>query len=152
VAFRFLIFGSREWKDRSAIRTVVRGLASYGDAAYDGWALIHGGQRGADALADMEAKAYKRTTTGTNGEVLPFPAIWPPKGSPKAAVVKAGHNRNRRMLEEGKPMVAFCFKDGFGTAHGPDGEMYGGSEDMALRCDIAGVPVYVVSRFKRPGR
>lgn len=82
--------------------------------------LIHGGARGADALADAWARRQ-------GFPVTVFPADWKAEGR------AAGPRRNQRMLDEGKPQAVIAFAGGRGTA------------DMIQRAKAAGIPVHEVS-------
>lgn len=96
-------------------------LLACGGRRYDDWAtlcatldrlhaqrpvtrLIHGGAMGADRLAGRWAALHRVPTTV-------FFAKWNEQGR------SAGHIRNARMLNEGKPDVVICFPGGTGTAH-----------------------------------
>lgn len=77
--------------------------------------LIHGGARGADALAAAWAKAQ-------GIEAVIFPADWESHGR------AAGPIRNRRMIAEGKPDGVVAFPGGRGTA-----DMIGAAEEAGLK-------------------
>lgn len=132
---RVLIFGSRHWHDSTVMECYLAGLDNW-TPTNEKVVVIHGDQRGADKLAGAIAEQC-------GFDVLPFPADWPVKGSPKWAFAAAGHDRNQRMLDEGKPEIAVGFKDFFDWSLSQ-----GGSEDMAKRCRKAGVPTYIVSRLQ----
>jgi hypothetical protein len=68
--------------------------------------IIHGGARGADALADAAAKELGLPVTS-------YPAEWEREGR------AAGPLRNARMLAEGKPGLVLAFPRGAspGTRH-----------------------------------
>lgn len=78
--------------------------------------VIEGEQRGADLLARTWAEENQVP-------VLPFPAEWNRLGS------FAGHARNSRMLNEGKPDLVIAFPGGKGTMN------------MVNQAKAAGVPV-----------
>lgn len=78
--------------------------------------VIHGGAKGADALAADWAKKK-----GINGE--PYYADWRLYGK------MAGFRRNQKMIERGKPDVIVAFPGGSGT------------RDMVRRGEIFGIPV-----------
>ena len=71
--------------------------------------LVHGGARGADALAGLWATDRKITDEG--GVVRVYDADW--ETHKKAA----GPIRNKKMLTESQPHVIIAFKGGNGTAH-----------------------------------
>jgi len=72
-----------------------------------------------------------------------FPAKW--NDYPAAERWRAGHDRNRAMLEEGRPEMVVAFKDSL--AHDL---RRGGTENMVRIARDAGVRVMVVGRG--PGR
>lgn len=80
--------------------------------------LIHGAASGADSLAGAWAASQRDI------EIIEFPANWKTHGR------AAGHIRNARMLEEGKPDGIIAFPGGPGTA------------DMTRRARRAGLPVW----------
>lgn len=85
--------------------------------------LIHGGARGADALAGAWA--------AMNGIASKcYPADWAQYGRP------AGPLRNQRMIDEGRPDLVVAFPGGQGTA------------DMVRRARAAGVEVIEVGATK----
>lgn len=112
---RVIVCGSREWTDYEMIDRVLSGYAHQNPVT-----VVHGGARGADALAGLWAR--------NNGvpEVV-FPADW--KGSGKAA----GPLRNKQMLASGADRV-LAFKDGFDITM-----RRGGTEHMVSIAIAAGV-------------
>ena len=92
----------------------------------NGDVLIEGGAKGADRLARKAVEAL-----GYAVEVLEFLADWDQYGK------AAGHIRNERMLDEGKPdvVVAFLSK--------PLAESKG-TANMVRLAKGAGVPTYLV--------
>lgn len=78
--------------------------------------IIHGGARGADALAGEWAECF-----GVPFRV--FPANWDRDGK------AAGPIRNQRMIDEGKPDLVIVFPGGRGTA------------DMVMRARKAGITI-----------
>ena len=108
---RVLVFGGRDFHDEAAMVTALL------DELQEGDVVIHGGARGADALAgDVAGRLMGH-------EVVVFPAQWAKYGK------GAGPIRNQQMLDEGKPDRAVMLPGGRG------------SEDMRTRCEKAGVPV-----------
>lgn len=79
--------------------------------------IIHGGARGADALADVYAAKHFLP-------LLRFPADWGRHGR------SAGPIRNAQMLKDGRPDLVVAFKGGNGTA------------DMVKQATKAGVEVF----------
>lgn len=132
---RVLIFGSRTWTDSTVMECYLAGLEDWAPPD-EKIMIIHGDARGADRLAGAIADQCGYS-------VLAFPAEWPVRGSPRWAFAQAGHERNQRMLDEGKPEIAVGFKDYFDWSLSQ-----GGSEDMAKRCKAANVPTYIVSRLR----
>jgi hypothetical protein len=110
---RVLICGSRNYKDRNQIRTILNQLPS--DCI-----IIQGGASGADAIA-----AHVATCQGK--EVITFKADWKTHGK------AAGPIRNQQMLDEGKPDLVIAFHE--------DIESSRGTKDMVRRSREAGLPV-----------
>jgi hypothetical protein len=113
---RVLIYGSRDWWDSNAIRNLIFSLS-----ADD--VVIHGGARGADALADRWAKAC-----GQRVEV--FRAEWGKYGK------GAGPRRNQQMIDQGHPTQAYGFRLAGASP---------GTDDMTRRLVVAGIPHEIVS-------
>jgi hypothetical protein len=88
---------------------------------------VEGECRGADVLSRVEAEAI-------GVKVVRYPADWDAEGR------RAGVLRNVRMLEENHPDIVIAFSD--------DIENSKGTRHMCSIAKKAGVPVYVVSRFK----
>ena len=110
---RVLVCGGRDYADRDAVFAALDHLAHRRGVAV----VIHGAARGADTLAADWA-------TARNVPALPFPADW------KRAGKAAGHIRNQRMLDEGRPDGVVAFPGGTGTA------------DMIRRSKAAGLKVW----------
>ena len=91
----------------------------WGPDYLDAPTIIQGGAKGADFLAKVYAHEC-----GIPCEE--YPADW------KAYGKAAGHLRNQKMLDEGKPDLVVAFPGGNGTA------------DMVARARKAGVEVLVV--------
>jgi hypothetical protein len=130
----------------------VNGLwLSYGS---EGMVFIQGGARGADSIAkryaDRLAEAHANVTS------LTFPAKWyehdregltrvPCRCDPSLEMCRAaGPRRNRQMLDEGRPQAVYAFHDHLENSKG--------TRDMVTAADEAGVPVYVVSRWRQSVR
>ena len=86
--------------------------------------IIHGAARGADSLAGRYARENKVPCRE-------FPAIWRPQGPKGPVHMGAGHDRNQRMLDEGRPDIVLAFPGG------------GGTRDMVRRSRRQGFPVQV---------
>lgn len=113
---RVLICGGREFQSRSLLCRVL-------DEAHDAEpfaVLIQGGAQGADRLAAIWAVEHGIT-------VETFLADW-------SMGRGGGPARNQRMIDDGRPCIAFAFPGGRGTA------------DMVRRLKAANVPVYEVPR------
>lgn len=110
---RLLVCGGRDFDDFGLMRDVLTEFEG-GHAGIT--TLIHGGARGADALAEAWATMRRIPCAA-------FPADWSRHGK------AAGPIRNQQMLDEGKPDYAIAFPGGRGT------------DDMAERCIKAGVPL-----------
>lgn len=101
---RVLVCGGRDFTDAFKLAEVMREvcsmLADGRDAITE---IIHGGCRGADALAGQWA-ATRRIP------VRVFPADWKLHGKAAGAI------RNQQMLTEGKPHIVVVMPGGRGTA------------------------------------
>lgn len=113
---RVLVCGGRDYTDRARVKAVLDKLRA--ERGID--ALIHGGARGADALAAEWAAA-----AGVPAQV--FLADWSRNGR------AAGPIRNAKMLIEGRPALVVAFPGGRGTA------------DMTRRARAAGVEIVEVN-------
>lgn len=130
---RVLVCGSREWDDEAAVSVVLHGVAHRAvrrGARPSDVVLVHGAARGADTCAETVGREL-------GFEVVGFPADWEgwaARGNRNGA----GPDRNRRMLEEGRPTVVFAFTDAPLGARSGTWHMVGLSR-------AAGVPTYVLS-------
>jgi hypothetical protein len=97
---RVIVCGSREWTDRTLIHDTLAALTEHGRVV-----IVHGAARGADRIADEEARAL-------GFDVEPHPADWRRYGK------RAGSIRNALMLSLGCSRV-IAFWDGYsrGTEH-----------------------------------
>ena len=111
--FTLLVCGGRDYTDREAAFAAL----DRADQKRHIEAVVHGGQRGADALAAEWAIAHRRRE-------LRYDADWAGRGP------AAGPERNARMLEKGLPDGVCAFPGGRGTA------------DMIRRAEAAGLPVW----------
>jgi len=118
---RILVCGDREWGARPG------DLARMGDefAAFpEDTLIIEGGARGADQMA--------RNFAGAAGfNFVTYPADWIRRG------IRAGPERNQRMLDEGKPDLVLAFHHDLSASKG--------TADMVRRATAAGVEVRVVA-------
>jgi YspA, cpYpsA-related SLOG family len=97
------VTGGREFDNTKLVQTIFRGIARIA------WSvtLIHGAARGLDTIADEQAKDLVWWV-----EAYPVsPDEWKLYGK------RAGHIRNRKMLEESKPHILLSFPGGSGTAN-----------------------------------
>lgn len=127
---KVLIFGGRDFNDQSLMQYhldqfyMMHGFIT---------CVVHGDATGADKMGAMFARNWFGIPD------LPFPADWKNIDVP-GAVIKtnrfgqynavAGHQRNQKMIDEGKPDWGMGFPGGTGTA------------DMAARLDRAGIPIW----------
>lgn len=118
---RLLVCGSRDYRDRNRLNRTLDGVA--GEWKID--LVIEGEATGADTLARQWAASLHLP-------VAKYPADW-------TQGPKAGPERNKKMLAEGKPdlVVAFVTADKTLTRSR-------GTYDMVKRARIAGVRVIVV--------
>lgn len=114
---KVIVCGSREWTDRGSIEAVLSKLEA--DTI-----VLHGGCRGADALAGEVAE-------GLGFTVIEFPALWATEGK------SAGPRRNVRMLGQ-RPDRVIAFHE--------DLDKSKGTKHMVSIARQAGVPVEVHSR------
>lgn len=121
---RVLICGSRDWTDRRRIGRYLDELLATEGLEPQQLIVIHGGCKGADHHAGMEAK-------GRGCQVLEFPANWAIFG------LSAGPKRNQQMLTEGKPDRVVAFH--------PDLDSSKGTKDMINRAKFYGVPVEIIT-------
>ena len=110
-----LICGDRRWQNHEVVRAWLCKLQDWG---YD--TVVHGACRGADMIADEEARAL-------GFDVRPFPAKWKLYGK------AAGPVRNQQMLDEGQPEIVVYFHDDLATS--------AGTADMVKRAQQARVLV-----------
>lgn len=132
---RLLVCGSRDWTDRRIFGIVLRGFL---DREGDGLEIIEGCARGADAMAEEFAERFGLVCHH-------YPAKW--NDYPKAERWRAGHDRNRAMLERGKPDMVVAFKDTLS-----DDLRRGGTENMVRIAKESGIPTMVVGSGPSLGR
>lgn len=115
---RVLFFGSRYWNNYNKVLSIMKTLKDvYGDVL-----IIEGGCKGADILA-------KRAAIECNIPYEEYKANW--------NIGKiAGPLRNQRMVDEGKPDMAFCFHN--------DIENSKGSKDMYSRLTKHNIPCEII--------
>jgi len=109
--FRVLVCGGRHYPDRAAVFRRLDALAAEHTVLW----IIEGGASGADRWA--REWRHDRLHPGTT-----YKAAW-------ALGRGAGPQRNRRMLDHGRPDLVLAFPGGDGTAN------------MIAQADAAGVPI-----------
>lgn len=133
---RVLVCGSRDWDDKEAVWTALDGLAAnFSCHKMDErrFVVIAGGAKGADSWAEAWVP------TGTCACACP-PELETHKPDWDAFGKAAGPIRNQKMLDEGAPDVVLAFTDNLGASRG--------TKDMVVRAHKAGVPVYVIGRYR----
>lgn len=133
MAERVLVCGGRFFNDRDFIWNKLIEL----DAEHGPFkVVIHGCATGADQEGMGWAQACGRLHA-------PFKAAWRDISHPNAVIRQgagylydalAGHRRNQRMIDEGRPELVIAFPGGTGTA------------DMVKRAKAADIPVIEVSK------
>lgn len=115
---RVLVCGGRDYLDSDTVNRVLNEIAAADHENMLGHirCIIHGGQRGADSLAEQWAAVNWVPTER-------YPADWTMHGK------AAGPIRNRQMLKQGHPDLVVAFP----------GE--GGTADMVAAAKAAGIPV-----------
>lgn len=96
---KVLVCGGRDYASYAKVEKLLDRVK----AKYPNLTLIHGGARGADALADRWAFMHKVPK-------LVFLADWDKHGKAAGAI------RNAKMLQQGKPDFVVAFPGGAGTA------------------------------------
>jgi len=128
---RVLVCGGRDYNDAKWVYSVL-------DQAHEAnpiVAVISGMARGADSIGAAWAN-------DRHIPVDPYPAAWEDLSHPDALIrtradgkkydARAGHRRNQKMLDQGRPDVVIAFPGG------------GGTDDMVRRARRAGVLVIPV--------
>lgn len=116
---KVLVCGGRDFYDWRLLENALNSMLK---AEHPITHIIQGEASGADKLAKQWAK-YTGVPTAD------FPAIWRIKGEYNP---NAGPERNKRMLDEGKPDLVVAFPGGTGTAN------------MVKQAKEAGVEVIIV--------
>lgn len=104
--FKVLVCGGRDYDNRERLFEALDRSLEAATMAGKSFTLVHGGARGADALAGLWASMREDDVT-----VRVYEANW--KRHKKAA----GPIRNKLMLTKEKPHVIIACKGGNGTAH-----------------------------------
>ncbi len=121
-----LVCGGRDWSDRAAIYAPL--LSIQRRPSTSRFRLIHGGARGADAIAASIVADW-------DWDIIEFRADWECYGK------AAGPRRNQTMLKVGRPHLVLAFWDGKSR----------GTLDMISRATRAGVPVRIFPSTPTPG-
>lgn len=124
--FRVLVTGSREFDDYETMcielgHVLVQQMALHG-TSHPPIVVVHGGARGADALAERAAQAFGMKTE-------PHPADWRPNGTVDRG---AGFKRNAVMVSLGADLALAFYKQGAGNK---------GTDHCARLAEKAGIPV-----------
>ena len=124
---RVLVCGGRDFKDADLIYDELDRAHRINPISH----IISGAAKGADYIALMWADDHGVARVA-------FPADWEDLSHPDALIrtardgrkydARAGHRRNQKMLDEGKPTRVIAFEGNSGTA------------DMVRRAKKAGVP------------
>ena len=114
------IVGSRRWKSRAAVETLVNTLSP-------NTTVVSGGARGVDSWAAEYAR--KRGL-----KVIEFLPDLPSNGNPRWEYTKAYHARNRKIAEHSHVVYAFVAPD-----------RKGGTENTIKHAEDLGVPVNIIN-------
>ena len=114
------IVGSRRWKNRAAIESLVKTLPP-------NTTVVSGGARGVDSWAAEYAR--KRGL-----KVIEFLPDLPSNGNPRWEYTKAYHARNRQIAEHSHVVYAFVAPD-----------RKGGTENTIKHAEDLGVPVNIIN-------
>lgn len=125
--FRIIVCGGRNFKDKDHIFDVLDNLHEEIGVEL----IIEGGASGADQLARWwaEKRGVAFQTYEADWSDLNAPGAVPREGLRGWYNVRAGFDRNQRMLNEGKPDRVVTFEGGAGTA------------DMVNKAEAAGIEV-----------
>jgi hypothetical protein len=136
---RVIICGARDYKREVVIQTFLDGLyKEHGDKLY----VIEGGAKGADRIADEWCQKNWTSDHRNHWQCCAEWEVYKEDGT-KYTDKQAGHIRNKKMLDEGKPDIVFAFKDDFNWKLDK-----GGTENMVKIAAKAGVPTYVVQKVE----
>ena len=117
------IVGSRRWKSRSAVESLVNTLSA--DTT-----VVSGGAKGVDSWAAEYAR--KRGL-----KVIEFLPDYPSFGSPRWEYTQAYYVRNRQIAEHSEVVYAFVAPD-----------RKGGTENTIKHAKELGVPVNIINEVK----
>ena len=121
--FRVLICGSRNWTNKARIGRYLDSIMDDEGYTADMITVIHGGCKGADHHAGMEAK-------GRGISVVEYPANWVKHG------LCAGPVRNQQMIDDGKPDRVIAFHADLNSSKG--------TKDMVARAKFHDIPVTII--------
>lgn len=120
---RVIICGSRDWTNKARIGRYLDTLMDDEGYTADSITVIHGGCKGADHHAGMEAK-------GRGISVVEYPANWLKHG------LRAGPIRNQQMIDDGRPDRVVAFHADLNTSKG--------TKDMVARARFHDIPVTII--------
>lgn len=136
--------GSRTLTNRFAIHAMLQAIVPDPMVSADIPTIIEGGAKGADLIAKQWVCGDDKDHDDTPCPVMPhrgrklpyiiheqYPADWEKYGR------AAGPRRNADMLRRGEPDLVLAFLDKNRIASR-------GTNDMITKCEVAGVPVYMV--------
>jgi hypothetical protein len=121
---RILICGSRNWTNKARIGRYLDTLMNDERYTADMITVIHGGSKGADHHAGMEAK-------GRGIQVVEYSANWLKHG------LRAGPVRNQQMIDDGKPDRVVAFHEDITKSKG--------TKDMVARAEFHDIPVTIIT-------
>src|SRR3989304_4633353 len=98
---RVLVCGDRNWTDLNLVRNVIKKMHERESIEV----IIEGECRGADKFGRIVAEEL-------GIPVLPFPANWAKEGK------AAGHIRNQKMIDEGRPTLILAFHPSIDQSRG----------------------------------
>lgn len=141
MASRILVCGSRTFTNRWPVHAMLQWCVPDPMVSADIPTIIEGGAKGADNIAKVwvcgDDKDKPCPPGPHRGHKLPYmmheqyPADWEKYGK------AAGPRRNADMLKRGEPDLVLAFLDKNRIASR-------GTNDMITKCEVAGVPVYMV--------
>lgn len=157
---RVLVCGSRDWategmktdpyrpnkpqcdtssEEYMVVSTLLDGLVGGGGPWMS--ALIEGAAPGADSCAWNWVNEYKESVNHWGGPIFMEHRHYPAKWFDENGSFRrwAGPERNKLMLEDGKPDIVFAFTN--------DIENSRGTRNMCTIAKEAGIPVYVIGEF-----
>ena len=120
------IVGSRRWKSRAAVESLV-------DTLPPDTTVVSGGASGVDSWAAEFARKRGLKVVVFLPDLPTVPASWTANGNPRWEYTKAYHARNRQIAEHSHVVYAFVAPD-----------RKGGTENTIKQAKELGVPVYII--------